>query len=508
MPTCAVLHVTSLLGGGVDRHVRDIARSVPRRHFTWHAGEHADVIEIVGESRFVPLDGAAIERKPELLAHWLRDQSIGIVHAHSVSRPVRARAAWAMSALGVRCIATLHDILFLRRDAFEGGAAREADPRWLAETAPFLQQAAALIAPSDYLADMARRHLDHTHVDVVPNGSDRPAHPRASIAPRAELGQHMPRHVVGVLGAIGPHKGREMLEELAGRLGGTGIAIVVIGYLDNQVLPGWRGDHLFIHGTYDDADVAALLAAYGIEVGLFPNQVPESFSYALSDVWSAGVPALVAPAGALAERVKRHDGGWLLPEGFDAADIDQALRRLFSREGSDDLARVRSHLAGADSGRVPSLDSMARSLDALYARFGIETPSPIDANAAPVQELLAKNLDGSLFRAELARLADEVVQMKSAFEGSLAFEREQARRHAEESKQWIAKLEADIAALRAEVEREFDARTSAERASGELEAKLAERDSELGELRPVKRAFDLLPRFVRRLLMKMAHARS
>ena len=45
MGACAVLHVTSLLGGGVDRHIRDIARGVPRPHLFWHAAENAEVIE-------------------------------------------------------------------------------------------------------------------------------------------------------------------------------------------------------------------------------------------------------------------------------------------------------------------------------------------------------------------------------------------------------------------------------------------------------------------------------
>ena len=151
----AVLHVTSLLGGGVDRHVRDIARTAAGKHLVWYASDHADVVEIAGESRFFPLDRAVLERNPEALARWLRGQGVGIVHAHSASRAARSRATWAASALGTAVIATLHDILFLRREGFEPGAAAGADPDWLAETAPFLRAAAAVLAPSEYLAQLA-----------------------------------------------------------------------------------------------------------------------------------------------------------------------------------------------------------------------------------------------------------------------------------------------------------------------------------------------------------------
>src|SRR5258708_30463057 len=53
MSSCAVLHITSIPGGGVDRHVRDIARAAPGPHVVWHVSEGADVIEIPGKEKFL-----------------------------------------------------------------------------------------------------------------------------------------------------------------------------------------------------------------------------------------------------------------------------------------------------------------------------------------------------------------------------------------------------------------------------------------------------------------------
>ena len=329
-----MLHVTSLLGGGVDRHVRDIARNVARRHLVWHTGDSADVVEIAGEGRFLPLDRQALERDPKVLEHWFREQGVGIVHAHSLGRATRARATWAASALGVPTMVTLHDILFLRHDAFEPDAARGPDPEWLAETSPFLAKAAAVIAPSGYIAGLARKHVEGLEVTVVPNGSPARAADARTLEVRQEFAARRPRHVAAILGAIGPHKGSELLDQLAQLLEGSDIAIVVIGYLDRQIIPGWRGDHLFVHGAYRGEEVVPLLAAYGAELALFPNPVPESFSYALSDAWSAGLPALVPPEGALAERVLRHGGGWLLPSGLRRRRVASVLARFLGPEGA------------------------------------------------------------------------------------------------------------------------------------------------------------------------------
>ena len=152
----------------------------------------------------------------------------------------------------------------------------------------------------------------------------------------AEFTAQAPRHIVAVVGAIGPHKGSGVLEALATALHGTDIGIVVIGYTDTQLARGWLvPGRLYVHGPYLDTALAGWLAAYGAEVVLFPNRLPESFSYTLSEVWASGLPVIVPDAGALGERVARHGGGWRLPAGFDGAEAARFLRRsLRSRQAS------------------------------------------------------------------------------------------------------------------------------------------------------------------------------
>jgi hypothetical protein len=120
---------------------------------------------------------------------------------------------------------------------------------------------------------------------------------------------------------------------------------------------------------------------------------------------------------------------------------------------------------------------MTRSLEALYARHGLDASAAIDPTSVPAQDLLAKNLDGALFREELARMADEMAQ-----------ERRAAEQFATEARAWIAKLEGDVAAL-----------------SRQLEAEVAERrrlGQEVVQLGIHKDAFDLLPGPLRKWLLK------
>ena len=484
MESCAVLHIASLHGGGVDRHVRDIVRELPRGHATWHVSDRAEILELPRERRSLPLDPAAVDRAPDAAVRLLRSRGVGILHVHSLGAAARARAAFLAERLGAPFIATLHDVLFLTPDGLEREGPLAPDPEWLAATGAFLRAAAAVVAPSGYIAELARRHVPGLEVTVIPNGSPPRRTAREIPPPRAEFAARRPRAVAAVLGAIGPHKGSATLEALAAPLAGTGIGIVVIGYLDAQATPGWRGEHLFVHGAYRDDEVPGLVRAYGARLALFPNRAPESFSYALSDLWDAGVPALVPAAGALGERVRRHGGGWILPDGAGADEIAAALGRHLGAAGAAELSRVESDLSRADDARVPRLDTMTRSLDALYARFGIDAQAPLDVDAAEVQALLAANLDGALFREELARVADELAQLRAG----LAAERGQSAQFATEARAWIAKLEADVAKVQADLAREHEARGA-----------LAEENE---KMRPGHEAFALLPGLVRRYLLK------
>jgi len=484
MSRSAILHVTSLFGGGVDRHVRDIVRTVARPQLIWHAGDGVDVIEDAG--RFFPLASGAVG---DAVAGWLRSRRVGLVHLHQLTRAPRERAEWACRALGVPRISTLHDILFLRADAFSAGENLAPDPAWLTETSRVLRESQAVLAPSRFLADLAARHVPGLAVDVVPNGTAEPLSNqiKKSNLIRKGFARERPGRVVALLGALGPHKGSDLVEEIAARLEGSDIALVVIGYLDRQLYPGWRiPGRLFVHGAFAEGEAPALLRAYGASLVLMPNTVPESFSYALSDAWTAGVPVLAAPRGALAERIGAHGGGWLLPHEFDADFVAREIRALAGGEREAERARVQLALATPDSGRIPSLDDMTRSLDAFYARFGIDPQAPESAGAQAIESLVARSLDGALFRTELVRLCDELEQtladLKSTQKRASDFETE--------ARGWIAKLEADVGAVQEELRKSTEAR----------EALAKEADL----LRLNKEALDRLPSPLRRLLLKLA----
>ena len=412
----AVLHLSAAIGGGVERYIRDLAASVPGHHYCWHIGSGLDAIEDMAAHRFVPLATQSNPAYVTSLARWVRAAGIGIVHLHGVDDACRNRLALIARALPIPWIATLHDLAFVNPRAFEMAGPPEPDNAWLAEVSAVLRQAAAIVVPSEFVGGVARTHLPGLDFELIAPGVDVARAVVEQSAPPAFTALR-PAHVVAVVGAIGPHKGSALLDALAARLEGTDIGLAVIGYTDTELAPGWRlPGRYYVHGPYLDTELAGLLAAYRVDVALFPNRMPESFSYTLSEVWAAGIPAVVPDEGALGERVARQGGGWRLPPSYTAAGAAEFLQRLFAPERAAERARVESEIVPHDDSRIPSLSAMSREIDALYQCFGLP-PSSAGSDAAAreaLEPLLAANLDGFVFRKELIKLASEVVELRPA----------------------------------------------------------------------------------------------
>lgn len=450
MRSVAVVHVTSAEGGGADRYIRDLAATTAARHWIWHAG--ADVIEDVAGGHFYRAQDDAS------LARWLAEAGIGLVHLHGVTVESAAVVARVRAARETAYVLTLHDIGFVAPGAFDGNV--DIDAGEIARVAPLLAGAARVIAPSAFIATLVRQHFEGVDVDVIAPGIvvGTTRAPSEALSATRDFDDHAHPRRMAVVGAIGPHKGSAGLPAIARALAAQQTTLIVIGYTDTRIEPGWVAPgELYIHGPYEDVALPAWLDAYRVSLVLFPNRLPESFSYTLSEAWAARRPVIVPDAGALGERVANCGGGWCLPAGFGADDVAELLAYLRTSDGVREWSRVESAID--DPACIPTLATMTQAFDQLYARFALPM-GPADG-ATALAPLVAANLDGMVFRRELVRLSDELSQ----------------------SREWRDKLERDIAELKAAIEH-----------LGEDNRKLAD----------IRDAFDLMPAWIRKYLLKQA----
>ncbi|TGE02280.1 glycosyltransferase [Methylobacterium nonmethylotrophicum] len=219
---------------------------------------------------------------------------------------------------------------------------------WLATNERILRGARRLVAPSRDTAERYAHRLGLTGIAVVPHPEAAPAATPARPR-RARTGAVR----VALVGSIGHHKGFELVVALAERAARERrpIAFTVIGSVaDPRRAAGLA--NLTVTGAYDPADLPRLLAEADPDYVFLSSVWPETYSYVLSEAWSAGYPVVAFDTGAPAERIRAEGGGLLLPLSRDTSMLLDALVEARNR-----LAEV----------RIPALPAAAPSLAAYEA---------------------------------------------------------------------------------------------------------------------------------------------
>jgi len=354
-PARGVLHVIHGHGGGTEHHARaliDASRAECRHYLaiavgdSWQVEEHLDD----GAVRTFYLQRRAAETWPDFVGGICATFRIGLLHLHNISG-CRDGIAAALAALGLPYGYTVHDlnfacptILFLGADG--NYCHEETDPDvcnaclaaqpafahidiadWRARHGALVARARFLIAPSRWAAAALERYFPEHAVTIVPHAApgvwarqsgDGMASPPAQPERRQLELPDVDAVTIAVLGAVGPDKGARRLERLAGlvRASGLPLRFVLIGYMDVEHGP-WQSDDgvLTIHGRYEPRELPDLLVHYRARLVAFPSAGPETFSFTLSEAWAAGLPVVVPPFGALAERVAGTGAGWRWTDG-------------------------------------------------------------------------------------------------------------------------------------------------------------------------------------------------
>jgi glycosyltransferase involved in cell wall biosynthesis len=335
-PRQLILFIAHAWGGGIRRHMNELAALVSERcNVLLLEPAAADSVKLSwlrsGECF------AAYFTLPQDMVELVRVLSqLGLArvhfhHVHGLPRPVLdlARAA------GVPYDCTLHDYYAIcpqyhlvtedgrycgEPDAAGCAACISRRPSqwgldivaWRAELGTLLRGADRVIAPSHDVAQRIARYFPDVEVTVLPH---------------AETPWAAPRVVrVATLGGLSPEKGLRALAACAedARTRGLPLSFRVLGST-TEALPQWPLVSLSVHGQYAETELPALIAAERPDVIWFPAQVPESYSYTLSAALASGVAIVASALGALPERLAGYPRATLVPADASPAQWNDAL---------------------------------------------------------------------------------------------------------------------------------------------------------------------------------------
>jgi GT2 family glycosyltransferase/glycosyltransferase involved in cell wall biosynthesis len=199
-------------------------------------------------------------------------------------------------------------------ETFEGMAPAALVARSAAEFAA----ARRITAPS---ADAARRIARHfPGVKPVVTAWEDDAAPVTLRPPRAGARR------IAIIGGIGPAKGFDILMECARDAARRrlNLEFFVAGpSAEDEAL--LQTGNIFVAGPYREGEANALIGSLDADLAFLPSIWPETWCFALSEAWRAGLYAIAFDLGAQAARIAATGRGAVLPLGLPVPRVNDVL---------------------------------------------------------------------------------------------------------------------------------------------------------------------------------------
>lgn len=132
---------------------------------------------------------------------------------------------------------------------------------------------------------------------------------------------------VAFVGAMAIHKGSNILKELVKKNNNSNIKIHLFGKSEDRDLINNKSNYIN-HGQYKRGELPQLLIDNNIDLVCFFATWPETYSYTLTECYMAHVPVLTFNIGAVGDRVKKDDLGWIIDFTTDSLEILKKINEI------------------------------------------------------------------------------------------------------------------------------------------------------------------------------------
>jgi GT2 family glycosyltransferase/glycosyltransferase involved in cell wall biosynthesis len=164
---------------------------------------------------------------------------------------------------------------------------------------------------------------------------------------------------IAFIGVIVKHKGSEIFEYLIKRARLKNVKIHLFGVTD---LPVKEYKYFINHGVYKRSSLCKKLKKNNIKLICLFSMTPESYSYTLTESIACGIPVLGVDIGAIGDRVKRDNLGWLIDLDSKEGDYAKKIKEILSNKEEYE-EKIRS----INNYKIRTTEVMASDYEKLYS---------------------------------------------------------------------------------------------------------------------------------------------
>ena len=214
---------------------------------------------------------------------------------------------------------------------------------------------------------------------------------------------------VAFIGGISLAKGSQMAYQLI-KNSHEDINWYILGGIGDSDLYNIQKPNLIKTGWYDRADLPMLLKEHKIDLVCILSIVPETFCFTLSETLLNHIPVLVTDIGALGERVKSMQCGWVVPVEADYREVLKQIESIKSdkkgyEETVDRIEKI----------RIKTIEEMGIEYNEIYHSY-LDQAKEIHYEAVEKKELYSM---GTTLNMGVAELNSFLYQRLNAVETEL-----------------------------------------------------------------------------------------
>lgn len=364
----AILFVSHNFGGGTEKHIQDMIRLLAEEGIAVyllrpHTVEPRQVILSAADDILTPNLVFDLDIDQALLLAALQQLQLLRVHVHHVvgfDQSFPDFIAITSKVLAIPYDVTLHDYFTIcpRINLIDGSGYYCGEPeittcercirtnhsiagpvsvwQWRYRFAEFLHQAAHVYVPNMDVSARISRYFPQVRLHVR-------HHPEAFAASSEAITPLQPgkRLRVAIIGALGPHKGSELILGCVrdAKERNLPIDFYIIGYSNiDHLLKSYT--NVTITGSYEEHELQGLLMQYRCDLAFFASLWPETFCYTLSAAVHARLFPVSFDLGAVSERIGVMGWGALLPVSSmkHPAEVNDRLLAVEIKPYPDNLA--------------------------------------------------------------------------------------------------------------------------------------------------------------------------
>jgi glycosyltransferase involved in cell wall biosynthesis len=171
------------------------------------------------------------------------------------------------------------------------------------------------------------------------------------------------RRRIAFLGGLNEAKGSKIASQMIQQSGNL-YDWYIIGGIGDPGLATLEKKNVQKTNWYKRENISLILRQNQIDLVCILPIWPETFCYTVSEAQLAGIPILTTDIGALGERMRHDQTGWLVEKDTSAKDILNRITRIF-----DDPVEYQKVFSHTESFSVKTISQMCAEYADLYSKF-------------------------------------------------------------------------------------------------------------------------------------------